>query len=132
VRVVVGAVADGVGVSIGDLAAGIPNMSRILSEMIPPDVSRLQATGSALLETFQRAVVGTTFGVAMSFPLAILASRIHTPQEALRAVGATDRAIVACAVMPAALPSFINTSLFSLEKATRSSMVRRPALHASD
>jgi phosphonate transport system permease protein len=28
-----------------------------------------------------------------------------------------------CSVFPAAMPSFINTSLFSLEKATRSSVV---------
>jgi phosphonate transport system permease protein len=74
---------DGIGVSIGELVAGIPSMGRILREMIPPEVSRLQATGRALLETFQMAVVGTTFGVAMSFPLAILASRTHTPHAML-------------------------------------------------
>ena len=31
--------------------------------------------------------------------------------------------IIAAAVLPAALPSMVNTSLFSLEKATRSSVV---------
>jgi len=45
------------------------------------------------------------------------------PQEALRAMGADKLSLVMCAVIPAAMPSFINTSLFSLEKATRSSVV---------
>ncbi|MBU1247343.1 MAG: phosphonate ABC transporter, permease protein PhnE [Proteobacteria bacterium] len=45
------------------------------------------------------------------------------PQEALRALGASRIGTVFCAVIPAALPSFVNTALFSLEKATRSSVV---------
>lgn len=45
------------------------------------------------------------------------------PQEALSAIGADRLSLIVCSVLPAALPSFINTSLFSLEKATRSSVV---------
>lgn len=45
------------------------------------------------------------------------------PQEALHALGASRTTVIATAVMPAALPSLVNTSLFSLEKATRSSVV---------
>ena len=45
------------------------------------------------------------------------------PQEALHALGAARGAVIAAAVIPAAMPSLINTSLFSLEKATRSSVV---------
>ncbi|MCJ2163202.1 MULTISPECIES: phosphonate ABC transporter, permease protein PhnE [unclassified Pseudodesulfovibrio] len=45
------------------------------------------------------------------------------PQEALEALGASRIGTVFCAVIPAALPSFVNTALFSLEKATRSSVV---------
>ncbi len=45
------------------------------------------------------------------------------PQEALSALGARRSGIIWAAVIPAAMPSFINTSLFSLEKATRSSVV---------
>jgi phosphonate transport system permease protein len=45
------------------------------------------------------------------------------PQEALHALGAGRGAVIAAAVIPAAMPSFVNTSLFSLEKATRSSVV---------
>jgi phosphonate transport system permease protein len=45
------------------------------------------------------------------------------PQEALHALGAGRSAVIAAAVIPAAMPSIVNTSLFSLEKATRSSVV---------
>lgn len=45
------------------------------------------------------------------------------PQEALQALGASRLGTIFCAVIPAALPSFVNTALFSLEKATRSSVV---------
>lgn len=45
------------------------------------------------------------------------------PQEALTALGAKRSGIICAAVIPAAMPSFINSALFSLEKATRSSVV---------
>lgn len=45
------------------------------------------------------------------------------PQEALTALGASPSGVICSAVIPAAMPSFINTALFSLEKATRSSVV---------
>ncbi|MBM3481666.1 MAG: ABC transporter permease subunit, partial [Alphaproteobacteria bacterium] len=45
------------------------------------------------------------------------------PQEALRALGAGRPAIILGAVLPAATPGLINAALFSLEKATRSSVV---------
>jgi len=177
-----------VGVSLGELIDGIPGMARMFMNMMPPDVSRLGSIGMALLETFQMAVVGTAFGIAISVPLALLASRRQSPnrlvyltvrslislfrtvpdlvwalffviavglgpfagtlaimidtigfcgrffaeameevddgpQEALRGLGASRLGTVFCAVLPAAMPSFVNTSLFSLEKSTRSSVV---------
>lgn len=45
------------------------------------------------------------------------------PGEALTAAGAGKLDTIFCAVVPAAIPSFITTSLFALEKATRSSVV---------
>jgi len=45
------------------------------------------------------------------------------PREALTALGASRIGTVFSAVIPQALPAFINTALFSLEKATRSSVV---------
>lgn len=44
------------------------------------------------------------------------------PREALAAIGATRMGIIASAVIPAAMPSFIATSLFALEKAVRGSV----------
>jgi phosphonate transport system permease protein len=45
------------------------------------------------------------------------------PSEALTTMGASRADVVVCCVFPAALPSMINTSLFALEKAVRSSVV---------
>jgi len=45
------------------------------------------------------------------------------PQEALRAAGAGRLGVLAAAVLPAALPSLVATSMFALEKAVRASVV---------
>lgn len=45
------------------------------------------------------------------------------PPEALSAIGASRTGMIFSAVIPQAFPSFIATALFSLEKATRSSVV---------
>ncbi|MDA0662643.1 MAG: phosphonate ABC transporter, permease protein PhnE [Proteobacteria bacterium] len=45
------------------------------------------------------------------------------PREALTAIGGSRTGMIFSAIIPQAMPSFINTSLFSLEKATRSSVV---------
>ncbi len=176
------------GVSLTEFVQGLPQMGRLVREMLPPSTARLEAVGKALLETFQMAFVGTVVGVLISVPIAVMATRHLTPhpalyhlarnliafartvpdllwallfivsvglgpfagtlaiivdkigfcgrffaeameeadrgpQEALSAIGADKLSLVACAVIPAALPSFINTSLFCLEKATRSSVV---------
>lgn len=170
------------------LIKGIPGIGRILDQMFPPDLSRLEPIGLALLETFQMAAVGTFLGVILSLPLAILSARglsphpliyqgaralvaffrtvpdliwalffviavglgpaagtlaimIDTmgfcgrffaeameeadegPREAQDALGASRLGMIFSAVIPQALPSFIATSLFALEKATRSSVV---------
>jgi len=176
------------GVSLGDFFGGMPQMGRLVGEMMPPSTARLEAVGKALLETFQMAFVGTAIGVVLSVPIAVLATRHLSPspalyhiartliaffrtvpdliwallfvvsvglgpfagtlaivvdkigfcgrffaeameevergpQEALSAMGASRFSLIVCSVIPAALPSFINTSLFSLEKATRSSVI---------
>jgi phosphonate transport system permease protein len=176
------------GVSISDLIGGIPQMGRLIGEMLPPSTARLEAVAWALLETFQMAFVGTVVGVILSVPIAVLATphlsphpvfyhiarnliaffrtvpdlvwallfvvsvglgpfagtlaividkigfcgrffaeameeADRGPQEALSAMGAGRFSLIMCSVFPAAMPSFINTSLFSLEKATRSSVI---------
>lgn len=179
---------EGTNFSLGEIVRGAPFMLELLSEMFPPSLERLGPICTALLETFQMALVGTVCGVFLSLVLGILATRSQTPslplyymarglialfrtvpdliwalifvvlvglgpfagtlaimidtigfcgrffaeameevdkgpQEALQALGASRLGTICSAVIPAALPSFINTSLFSLEKATRSSMV---------
>ncbi len=179
---------DGVGVAPGEFLRGFPGLGRMLSQMFPPDLSRLGFVGQALLQTFQMALVGTSFGIAWSLPLALLATRSQTPhpilyyatrgfisfarsvpdliwalvfviavglgpfagmlaimvdtigfcgrffaesmeevdpgpQEALISIGASRLGTVVSAVLPAAFPSLINTALYSVEKATRASVV---------
>ena len=175
-------------VSLRSLIEGIPYMGEMFSEMLPPDFSRGRAISIALLQTFQMAFVGAFLGIVISIPLAICASKSHSPnsivyyisrllvslfrtvpdliwalvfviavgvgpfagtlalmidtigfcgrffaeameevpkepQEGLTAIGASRLSVIFCAVFPAALPSIINSSLFSIEKATRSSVV---------
>jgi phosphonate transport system permease protein len=45
------------------------------------------------------------------------------PREALAALGATQTGVIFSAIVPMATPSFIATSLFSLEKAVRGSVI---------
>jgi phosphonate transport system permease protein len=45
------------------------------------------------------------------------------PQEALAAIGANRPSILIGAILPDIMPSLINSSLFALEKAVRSSVV---------
>ncbi|MCS6853428.1 MAG: phosphonate ABC transporter, permease protein PhnE [Elioraea sp.] len=178
----------GAEVSAGAFVSGLPAMGRFLAAAFPPDPSRLDKVLIALAETFQMAVAGTTIGVVLALPLAVLAastlspSRLAAaasralialfrtipdlvwalifvvavglgpfagtlalavdgigfcgrffaeameeadpgPQEALAALGAGRAGIIVSAVLPAAFPSMIATTLFALEKATRSSVV---------
>lgn len=170
------------------LFEGIPSMARIFGKGMPPDLSRVSIVVRAIIQTFQIALVGAFFGILLSFPLAILATRSQTPhvlvygvarliiqicrtvpdlvwavffvatvglgpfagvltitvdtigfcgrffaeamedadqapQEALSALGSSRAGIVFTAVFAAAMPSFINTSLYALEEAVRSSVV---------
>lgn len=45
------------------------------------------------------------------------------PVDALKAIGASKLDTLFCAVFPAAMPSFINSSLFALEKSVRASVI---------
>jgi phosphonate transport system permease protein len=177
-----------VGISLSEMATGLPNMARFLSEMFPPDLSRFGPVMKSILVTFQIALVGAVLGILFGFLLAIPATRhlsphplaytlarsvialfrsipdliwaiffvatvglgafagtlaivVDTigfcgrffaeameeidrgPQHALAAIGANRSGIIFSSVVPAVMPSFVNTALFSLEKAVRSSVV---------
>ena len=176
------------GIAPDKLSRGIPALGRLVGQMFPPSVERLEPVLWSLLQTFQMAVAGTILGLIFSLPLAILAApslsphpavvwvvrsvvalfrtvpdlvwaivfviavglgpaagvlalMVDTigfaarffaeameetekgPREALTAMGARRSGIIFASVIPQALPSMINTSLFSLEKATRGSVV---------
>jgi phosphonate transport system permease protein len=69
------------------------------------------------------AIVVDTIGFCGRFFAENLEEVDPGPAEAMAAMGANRLDVVACAAMPAAMPSLINTSLFALEKAVRSSVV---------
>lgn len=179
---------EGAEISLSNLLNGIPEMGRLIEEMSPPSLDRIDTISLSLLETFEIAFVGTAIGVLLSIPLAIFASKglssnlllyyisrslisffrsvpdliwaiffvasvglgpfagfltivVDTigfcarffaeameesekgSQEALESIGAGKLDIIFSSIIPHSMPSFVNTSLFALEKATRSSVV---------
>jgi phosphonate transport system permease protein len=64
-----------------------------------------------------------TIGFAARFFAEAMEDTDKGPREALTALGASRMGVIASAVVPAAMPSFIVTSLFCIEKATRASVV---------
>lgn len=73
-------------ISFERVLTGIINMFTFFGTAFPPDPSRITAISSAMYETFQIALVGTTFGVILSLPIALLASRNTSPHAAIRVV----------------------------------------------
>jgi phosphonate transport system permease protein len=69
------------------------------------------------------ALMVDTIGFAARFFAEAMEETDKGPREALSAIGARRSGIIFSAVVPQALPSMVNTSLFSLEKATRGSVV---------
>lgn len=69
------------------------------------------------------ALMVDTTGFAARFFAEAMEETDKGPREALSALGASRSGMIFSSVIPQALPSMINTSLFSLEKATRGSVV---------
>jgi phosphonate transport system permease protein len=68
-------------------------------------------------------IIVDTIGFCGRFFAEAMEDTDKSSQQALEAIGARKSDIMFATVMPAALPSFINSSLFALEKAVRSSVV---------
>lgn len=68
-------------------------------------------------------IIVDTIGFCGRFFAEAMEDADKAPQEALTAIGASRFSILCGAVVPEALPSMINTGLFALEKAVRSSVV---------
>lgn len=69
------------------------------------------------------AIMVDTIGYAGRFFAEAMEETDKGPREALAAIGARRLGIIMSAVVPNAMPSFIATSLFCIEKATRASVV---------
>lgn len=69
------------------------------------------------------AIMVDTIGFCGRFFAEAMEETDKGPREALTAIGGSRTGMIFSAVIPQAMPSFIATSLFSLEKATRSSVV---------
>lgn len=68
-------------------------------------------------------IVVDTIGFCGRFFAEAMEEAEKEPQEALAAIGAGRGSILAGAILPDIMPSLINSSLFALEKAVRSSVV---------
>lgn len=69
------------------------------------------------------AIMIDTIGFATRFFAESMEETDKGPREALAAIGARKIGVIASAILPQALPSMTNTSLFALEKSTRGSVV---------
>lgn len=175
-------------ISVMRLVKGSQNLGQFFASAIPPSTSRLDVIAKAMLETMNMAIVGVTFGVILSLPIALLCARNTSPHflvrvvminlvatlrtipdliwalifvvavglgplagilaiimdtigfcarffaerieeinpkpgVALKASGASRTSVIAGAVLPECFPSFVATSLYSVEKAVRSAVV---------
>ena len=68
-------------------------------------------------------IIVDTIGFCGRFFAEAMEDTDKSSQQALEAIGARKVDLMFATVLPAALPSFINSSLFALEKAVRSSVV---------
>lgn len=55
------------------------NLAKFIRDALPPDFKSLSGIGISLLETVEMAFAGTVFGFVISFPLAVLGTRILFP-----------------------------------------------------
>ncbi|WP_428526079.1 phosphonate ABC transporter, permease protein PhnE [Roseibium sp.] len=65
------------------MAEGIPAISIVFGEMVPPDFTRWRAWISPLLDTVAMSVAGTALAVALSIPLGFLAAANTAPNKAV-------------------------------------------------
>ncbi|WP_340084535.1 phosphonate ABC transporter, permease protein PhnE [Siminovitchia sp. FSL H7-0308] len=64
-----------IGFSFSELMDGLPNMWELVVQLVPPDWAYFSEVTAPMLETIRMAVVGTTLGGLVAFPLAMLAAR---------------------------------------------------------
>lgn len=85
-------IASGARISPATILSGLGRTWDFLADAFPPDTSRLESVGRAMLETFEIALIGTILGVVVSLPLSVLAARNLSPH---RIVHAAARSVIA-------------------------------------
>ncbi|WP_245843954.1 phosphonate ABC transporter, permease protein PhnE [Oceanobacillus rekensis] len=73
-------------ISFERLGRGILNIGSFLGDAFPPDFSRIGPITLSIIETLEMALVGTTIGVILSLPLALLAATNTSPHPAIGTV----------------------------------------------
>ena len=63
------------------MAEGIPAITIVFGEMVPPDFTRWRAWVSPLIDTVAMSVAGTALAIALSLPLGFLAAPNTTPNR---------------------------------------------------
>ncbi len=64
----------GTEMDLARIAEGLPHMADFLGRTMPPDWSVLDTVTAAVLETLHIAIIGTTAGTLLAFPLGFLAA----------------------------------------------------------
>ncbi|MCR8931081.1 MULTISPECIES: phosphonate ABC transporter, permease protein PhnE [unclassified Pseudomonas] len=101
--------ATGAQLSVGELAAGLPQIGDFLARTVPPDLSILPRLLAPAVETLQIAIWGTLLGVLMAMPLSILAARnlsrnrlvFHATRQFLNITRSINELILALAFVSA-------------------------------
>lgn len=71
-------------ITFSRLGNGFLNIGSFVGSAFPPDFSRIGPITLSMLETLEMALVGTTIGVILSLPIALLAAKNTSPNSYLR------------------------------------------------
>ncbi len=80
VMVLYGWAAHGVEFNWAKLSSAFPHATDFVSRLLPPDWSVSGTAWTALVETIQMALLGTTIGALISLPLGVMAARNLSPR----------------------------------------------------
>ncbi len=70
----------GMNINMERIRTGIPTVGRIINAMFPPDTGYFARSMSAMVESIQIAIIGTTVASVLTFPISFLAAKnIGTP-----------------------------------------------------
>lgn len=66
---------QGMNINMERIARGIPSIGNIIKLMFPPDTAYFSRSISAMMESIQIAVIGTTIAAILAFPISFLAAQ---------------------------------------------------------